>query len=150
MSASQQVTFQRAPISVCLATYNGARYLTVQITSILQELLPDDEVVVVDDHSNDGTVELLSSFGDPRLRVYANERNLGVNQSFARAIGLARRDYISMADQDHRWVPGRLVAMADALSKGSLVVTGQQTFMDAEGVPIDFPAHPAPAADSGR
>src|SRR5262245_50643848 len=73
-------------ISVCMATFNGERYLAEQVRSILSELGPDDELVVVEDCSTDSTPALLRSFGDPRIKVYGNDRNRGVNYSFGRAL----------------------------------------------------------------
>ena len=51
-------------ISVCIATYNGARYIAEQLASILKQLSAEDEVVVSDDGSTDGTIDIVRSFND--------------------------------------------------------------------------------------
>ena len=56
-------------ISVCLATYNGVKYLREQLESILLQLNEDDEVIISDDYSKDGTIELIKSFNDLRIKL---------------------------------------------------------------------------------
>ena len=51
-------------ISICIATYNGARYIAEQLASILKQLSAEDEVVVSDDGSTDGTLDIVRSFND--------------------------------------------------------------------------------------
>jgi len=133
-----------------MATYNGERYLAEQVDSILYQMGEKDELVVVDDASNDGTVGYLKSIGDPRIRIYRNESNIGHVQSFASAIGLARGKYILMADQDDVWIEGRLCTMRDSLSAGSALVSTNTEFIDSQGRMIP-PLHPELAeADSCR
>ena len=56
-------------ISICIATYNGARYIGEQLASILKQLSAEDEVVVSDDGSTDGTLDIVRSFNDHRIRI---------------------------------------------------------------------------------
>jgi GT2 family glycosyltransferase len=107
----EDVTQGRPPISVCMATYNGAGYLRPQLDSILTQLDPDDELLVQDDGSSDGTVEIVRSYGDPRIQLAANERNLGVIATFERCLVRARHDIVFLADQDDEWLPGKIDAM---------------------------------------
>lgn len=90
-------------ISVCLASYNGARYIRGQLESILGQLGIEDELVVVDDGSTDDTVSVIQSFKDPRVRLHQNAVNLGVARTFDRALHLAQGDLIFLSDQDDRW-----------------------------------------------
>lgn len=137
-------------VSVCMATYNGDRYLPEQVATILAQLGPADELVVVDDASKDGTVAYLEGLGDPRIRVHCNTANLGHVQSFAKVIGLARGPYILMADQDDLWIEGRVAAMREALASGSALVSTNSEFMDGEGRPIPALHADLVEADSGR
>jgi glycosyltransferase involved in cell wall biosynthesis len=136
-------------ISVCMATYNGERYLPEQVASILAQMGAGDELVVVDDASRDGTVAYLESLGDPRIRVHRNEANLGHVQSFAKVIGLARQPYILMADQDDVWIEGRARAMRDALAGGAALVSTNSEFIDGQGRPIP-PLHIGLSADDSQ
>lgn len=126
--------------SICMATYNGEAYLRPQIDSILCELGPDDEVVVVDDCSRDGTVAMLEARGDPRIRLVRNNRNLGAVKSFERAILLARGDVLFLADQDDVWEPGRMTVMVDALTQaGGMLVVSNYSEIDRQGRPVTRP-----------
>ncbi len=98
-------------ISVALCTYNGAKYLDKQLTSIAEQLRPPDELVVCDDRSSDDTVSLLEAFagrvGFP-VRVHINSENLGSTKNFEKAIGLCDGDIIALCDQDDWWLPEKL------------------------------------------
>lgn len=99
-----------------MAVYNGAAYLQPQLQSILAQLRPNDEVVVVDDASQDNSAELLSDFSDPRVRLFHNECNLGVLASFEKAMGLAQGDILFLSDQDDLWLQGKVDKISEAFS----------------------------------
>jgi glycosyltransferase involved in cell wall biosynthesis len=90
-------------LSVCMATYNGAKFVCRQLDSVLKQLSADDEVIVVDDGSKDNTVQLIRETYEDRVQVYVNERNLGVIHSFEKAISLAKGDILFLCDQDDLW-----------------------------------------------
>ena len=56
-------------ISVCMATYNEAKYIREQLESILCQLSEDDEIIVSDDGSTDGTIDIIMSYHDNRVKV---------------------------------------------------------------------------------
>ncbi len=56
-------------ISVCIATYNGEKYIAEQLNSILSQIGKDDEVLVSDDGSTDGTIAVIKSINDLRIKV---------------------------------------------------------------------------------
>lgn len=113
----------RPVVSVCMAAYNGARWLPEQLGSILEQLAPHDEVVVVDDASTDDTRAVLAAVEDGRVRVLQHPRNLGYVRTFADAMAAARGDVLLLADQDDVWEAGRVGALVAALH-GSDVVAG--------------------------
>lgn len=116
--ASQQGT----RFSVCMATYNGAKYLRAQIDSILSQLRPDDELLVSDDGSSDDTIDILRDYG-AALRIVGQSRVGGVVPNFARVLGAASGDFIALADQDDVWLAGRLDRMRAELASVDLVMT---------------------------
>jgi glycosyltransferase involved in cell wall biosynthesis len=132
-------------VSVCLAAHNGADLIGEQVRSILDQLGPDDELVVVDDASTDATLEVVESFGDTRIMVHRTGTNVGSVRTFERALGLARGAYLLLADQDDVWVPGRLSAMVAALDADGVVATSVSV-LGEEGPP----RWPLRAADSHR
>jgi glycosyltransferase involved in cell wall biosynthesis len=90
-------------VSVCMAVRNGANFIREQIASILPQLSEHDELVIVDDASQDDTLAMIEGFRDTRIRVVRQERNLGVVRSFGRALEEARGEIIFLADHDDIW-----------------------------------------------
>lgn len=114
----------RPSVSVCMATYNGARYLQDQVSSILNQLNEDDELVIVDDCSTDNSIAILSGFQDSRIRIICHDANSGHVKTFEHAMQLARKDFIFLSDQDDIWVPDRLKLLIDRLhDSNDLLIT---------------------------
>ena len=88
-------------ISVCMATYNGEKYIAEQIRSILPQLSEDDEVIVSDDGSSDATLDIVRSFNDPRIRIVQNELEHGYTKNFENALNHANGDIIFISDQGY-------------------------------------------------
>lgn len=95
-------------IAVCMATYNGEKYIAEQLKSILSELSLDDIVVISDDHSTDRTIEIIKGFNDKRVHVYSNEGKAGSSYNFQNALKHAKADVYFLADQDDVWLKGRV------------------------------------------
>src|SRR3954447_2023680 len=115
MTASDERSGASPRVSVCMATYNGSKYVREQIDSILADLGADDEVVVVDDASRDATASLLEGLADPRVRVLRSVQNHGYVKTFERAIGEATGEIIMLSDQDDVWPQGRTETLTAAL-----------------------------------
>ena len=109
-------------ISVCMATYNGSKFIREQLESILSQLPTDAEVVVADDGSTDDTLAIVNSFGDGRIRVLPPEKHLGVVYTYERALLASKGEFIFLADQDDIWLPGKVEKVLAALNDGDLVV----------------------------
>lgn len=92
------------PISVCMATYNGRHFIEEQLNSIFPQLSPDDELIISDDHSTDGTWEFLLGLQskDPRIKLYRNAGK-GLIANFANAIQKSKNPIIFLSDQDDKW-----------------------------------------------
>lgn len=90
-------------ISVCMAAYNGARFIGEQIASILPQLGEKDELVIVDDASKDETVSIAERFRDRRIRIIRQEQNRGVVETFSRGLQEAKGEIIFLTDQDDVW-----------------------------------------------
>jgi glycosyltransferase involved in cell wall biosynthesis len=137
-------------ISVCIATYNGEEHILAQLTSILSELDPEDEVIIVDDCSKDATVAVIESLADPRIAVHRNERNRREVYSFNRAIGLAKNEFIFLSDQDDIWIPGRVALMLRELSSGAMLVTSNFENVNNDLKTIDIPYEGVAASNSHK
>lgn len=57
-------------ISVCIATYNGEKYIEEQLLSILNQISEADEIIISDDSSNDLTLEKIRGINDKRIKIY--------------------------------------------------------------------------------
>lgn len=120
-------------ISVCLATYNGVKYLRKQLESILLQLNKDDEVIISDDCSNDGTIALIESFNDSRIKLIFNETGEhGVTSNFENALNHVNNDIIFLCDQDDIWREDKVECCLKWLEKYDLVVS-DATLIDGEG-----------------
>jgi glycosyltransferase involved in cell wall biosynthesis len=120
-------------VSVAMATFNGERYVEAQLRSILEELQPQDEVVVVDDASTDGTVARVEALGDARVRLLRQARNQGVRASFDRALRACRHSLIFLSDQDDLWLPDKRNALTAELGAGAMLALSDARVIDAEG-----------------
>ncbi|GAB2727042.1 glycosyltransferase [Arthrobacter bambusae] len=109
--------------SICMATYKGTSFVGEQIASILSELGPNDEVVVVDDASPDDTADVIGSIKDPRVRLVRASSNKGYVRTFEEAVGLSVGKFVFLSDQDDVWIPGRLTKMLQALDTHKVVAS---------------------------
>ena len=106
--------------SICIATYNGEKYIKEQLTSILSQINIDDEVIISDDNSTDKTTEIIKSLNDSRIKLIKGDfHNFTFN--FENAIKQAKGEYIFLADQDDVWLPNKYTTMLNALKKYDLV-----------------------------
>ena len=117
-------------ISVCMATYNGEKYLREQVDSILSQLGEEDELVVSDDGSTDGTISILNSYRDDRIKIYHHVKNNNagggtsmqlVAENFQFGLQQCKGDYIFLSDQDDIWLPGKVMKCMAVLRDHSLV-----------------------------
>jgi|688.fasta_scaffold28259_2 glycosyltransferase involved in cell wall biosynthesis len=122
-------------ISVCLAAYNGSKYIGKQISSILCQLRETDELVIVDDNSTDETVKIVEDFKDPRIKLIKNMFNIGIVKNFEKAISQAFGDIIFLSDQDDIWDENKVTIIRtifeqqdiDILVHDAIVVDGNYT-----------------------
>ncbi len=105
----------RETVSAIIAVFNGANYLSESIRSVLDQTVPPDELIVVDDGSTDDTATIARSFGGA-VRV-VTQANGGQAAATAYGISLATGSCIAVNDHDDLWVPKKqewqLAAFAD-------------------------------------
>lgn len=107
-----------------MCTYNGESFLRAQIGSVLSQTWPHLELVIVDDVSSDNTVQVLEEYSrkDSRVKYVVNEKNLGYNKNFEKAILLASGEYIATCDQDDIWAASKIETMMKEWPEDSLFV----------------------------
>lgn len=103
-------------ISIAMATYNGERFLSQLLDSLFNQSMKVDEIIVVDDCSNDETVSILKIYQNKLpIKIYVNDVNLGVNRNFEKAVSLTTGDYILLCDQDDVWLSSNVESKVEAL-----------------------------------
>jgi len=125
----------RPKVSVCMAAHNGARFIEAQIASILPQLAPHDEIVIVDDASQDDTVVRIVRMRDSRIRLYAHERNTGVVATFEDALRCATGNILFLSDDDDVWAPTKVkrVLREFELHPEAEVVASRVALIDERG-----------------
>ena len=93
-------------ISVVIPAYNAERWIGETLDSVLGQSDPADEVIVVDDGSTDGTLEVARRY-EPAVRI-VTQRNAGCGYAFNTAIGAATSDYVALCPADDVWIPQKL------------------------------------------
>jgi len=102
-------------VSVVVPTYNGAGFIDTTLESVMNQTFSEFEIVVSDDASTDGTVEVVDRINDPRLRVAEDRSHVGPGGNWNRALKLARGEYIKVLAQDDLLYPENLQVAVDAL-----------------------------------
>lgn len=111
-------------ISVCIATFNGERFILRQIKSILSQLAPNDEIIISDDNSTDSTLSIIESIKDSRIHIYKNHLSkVGPLNNFNNALSKATGNYIFLSDQDDVWEENKVKATLIYLAEYDLVLS---------------------------
>lgn len=126
-------------ISVCIATYNGERFLRQQLESIVSQLSEGDEVIVSDDGSTDHTLDIVEKIANKNrhltIRIFHNEGEHGFTANFENALRQARGEYIFLSDQDDVWLPNKVRCCMQHLKKADWVAS-DAVIINAEGEQI--------------
>lgn len=91
---------QTPSVSVVLPVYEGARYLRASIESVLGQSCTDFEFIIFDDGSRDSSLEIIRSYPDSRIKVFENEKNLGLFPTLNRAIAQSSAPLVRLWSQD--------------------------------------------------
>ena len=91
-------------VSVAMTTFNGERYVSWQIRSIVSQLGVEDELIIADDGSTDQTLKILNQFAteDNRIKILTSN-GLGIVKNFEKAISECTNDLVFLSDQDDVW-----------------------------------------------
>ncbi len=128
-------------ISIIMAAYNAEKTIETAIKSVLDQTYTDFELIVVNDCSNDKTVELVKDLAanDGRIRLISNAENSGVSYSRKHALEEANGSWIAILDSDDAWASDKLEKQIELQKKknAELLFTGS-AFMDSDGNPINW------------
>jgi len=127
-------TGERHLVSICIPMFEAGRFILDAIASARAQTYPDVEIVIVDNHSRDGSYELAeeAARADSRIRLHRNAQNLGMQRNFGRCLDLARGEYVKFLCADdvlERECVARLADVLDAQPSVALVVSARR-FVD--------------------
>ena len=114
------------PVSIITPTFNSAKYIAETIQSVQKQTYPNWEMIIVDDCSQDKTVDIIQNFmeDDHRIHLVQLNKNSGAGVARNNAINVAKGRYIAFLDSDDLWQP-------EKLSK-------QIEFMQTQNIPFTF------------
>jgi GT2 family glycosyltransferase len=100
-------------VSVTIVTYNSGRFIKRCLESVLAQRYPFKQIIIVDNASSDGTIDILEQFED-RCQVYYNEENVGFAAAQNQAIQLSGGDGVLTLNPDVLLLPNFIQALVDA------------------------------------
>lgn len=130
-------------ISICMATFNGEKYIKNQLLSILNQTIIPDEVIICDDRSSDNTVIIVENFIkeynlELSWRLVLNDTNKGYPKNFYSGMSKCNGETVFLADQDDIWEKDKIEMMVTVLNKNPniQVLSCNYALIDCEGKEI--------------
>jgi glycosyltransferase involved in cell wall biosynthesis len=109
------------PITIGLPFYNAEKFLADAIRSVFAQTYTDWELILMDDGSTDGSLEIAKSVNDPRVRVYSDGENKKLAARLNEIVQLAKYDIIARMDADDLMSPTRLEKQLKVLTNNSKI-----------------------------
>jgi len=115
---------QKPCVTVIMANYNGERFLSSAIESVQNQTLADLELIICDDASTDGSMQIISSYasGDPRIKLVRNSSNTGLASARNRALDIASGTWIAVMHSDDIMHPTRLKTLVGAATRDGAAI----------------------------
>lgn len=106
-------------ISIAMTAHNAKDYITEQLDSLRNQTRQADEVILVDDASSDGTLQIIERYLDEyaltNWKLIVNETSRGFIEAFRQAISLCHGQWIFLCDHDDRWKPDKIARMMETV-----------------------------------
>lgn len=104
-------------ISVCIPVFNGKDFIEEAINSVLNQNFTDYELLIIDNHSTDNTVNIIKKFNDTRIKLIINPENFGLIPNWNKALENAKGKYIKILPADDFIYQGCLLKQSEILDK---------------------------------
>jgi len=121
--------------SIILPVRNGGEYVKECVTSILAQTIPDFNLLVLDNNSNDGTLEWIESIGDKRIKTFPSSQSLTITENWGRIVAIPKNEFITLIGHDDVLKPDYLAIMDELIQthpKASLYQTHFE-YIDQQG-----------------
>ncbi len=127
--------------SVCIPNFNYARYIGLTVDTVLAQSYADLEIHVADNHSTDGSIEVLAGIDDPRFSYHQNNRNVGFAPNLARAVAGTTGEWIILLSSDDLMRPDALQTYHDLIERcggphARLVISSTCQIINSVGDPV--------------
>ncbi len=121
-------------VSIAVATYNGIKFLTQQLDTLINQTYQHLEIVVSDDGSSDGTIEILESYEKryPNFSFYKNAAPHGTKRNFENALKHCKGTYMAFSDQDDVWMLDKIEKLINGIGDFALIYH-DSLFVDEKG-----------------
>jgi glycosyltransferase involved in cell wall biosynthesis len=131
-------------VSIIIPSYNHEKFIGECILSVINQTFQDFEIVITDDGSSDGSVQVIESFADPRIKLFKFGVNKGACIAVNNCIKHAKGKYIAMLSSDDAWYPEKLEVQVEYLdnNKDIAVVFGKVDWVDENSNLIMNPLFP--------
>lgn len=128
-------------ISVCMATFNGEKYIRDQIESVLNNLCDEDEIIISDDGSSDKTISIISEYQSKYGNIkLVNGPKQGVIANFENALLQAKGEYIYTCDQDDIWEDNKVAIVQRQFENQHVMVVVHDAYVVDGNLQIIFPS----------
>lgn len=95
-------------ISILLATYNGEKYLSLAIESVLNQSFKDFELLIGFNGTTDNSKEIVKKYNDSRIKIFDYGDDKGKSKTLNKLINQSKYDWIALQDDDDFWMPTKL------------------------------------------
>ncbi|MFQ4144065.1 glycosyltransferase [Chlorogloeopsis sp. ULAP02] len=121
-------------ISVIIPTYNSEKTIKYTIESVLHQTFTNFEIIIINDGSQDSTLDIISQINDARIKVFSFD-NAGANVSRNRGLKLACGEFVSFLDSDDLWTSNKLEQQLEALQQnyGAVVAYSWTDYINEKG-----------------
>lgn len=124
----------RPLVSVIMPVYNAEKYIRESIDSLMSQTYDNFELIIIDDCGTDHSMEIVGSYADSRIKVFHNDKNMGIAYSRNRGLENCSGKYIAILDDDDISTKERLEKQVFFLGNNDIeVVGGEAVWIDENG-----------------